>query len=344
MNKDTQTTLDKHIEFKRISVKHEPKLLDIKRTLGMFLDSTPHPLNKITEEDLVKFINSLTKKYAIRTINDIKTYLKVFIKWNFLDYSSRFRNLNKICSQQKPPRAFNPNQMLKETDVKKLVEGEKDLMWKCFWMVFFFGGFRPSEVARLTWKENVFFEKEGIIIKIHTTKTGKDFIKTFPSEVEQLLKQWREYNQSEYLFPSPINQGDCIRTRSICGRLKRLSKRTLGKDVVPYQMRHSFATLKYNDKSLKKAGLSDDDIARQLGHTKNMKNTYMNLDEEALKTNARMLWVKPKELNPDEKQEFEQMKEEIKNIKKYYQSLTELIPKLIRNPKLTKELIKKLNP
>lgn len=337
--------LDRHIDFKKTSVTSKEKLKDIKRYLGMFLNSKKKSLDKFTEEDIVKFINSLTKKFSIRTINDIKCHLKVFIKWYYRDYSSRFRNLDKLCKQQKPPRAYKPEQMLKEEDVKKLIKSEKDLMFKVYWMVFFFGGFRPSECASLEWDKNIFFEKEGVIIKVLATKTTKEFIKSLPKEAEHLLKEWRQYNHSKFVFPSTKLKDQPIKARGICGRLKRLSKNVLGYEVVPYALRHSFATLKYNDKELKKKGISDDDIAQQLGHTKNMKHTYLNLSEDALKANARMLWVKTKPLTPEEKDKIRDLEKKIKLLEKkeernrltieYTAKTLELLK--IKNPKIFKK-------
>ena len=311
MNKTT--ILQEHLEFKKTSVSSKEKIKDLERYLGMFLNSTNKSLNKFNENDLSKFINSLNKKYSIGTINDIKVYIKVFIKWNYSDYSSRFRNLDKICRTQKPSKTYTPEQMLKIEDIEKLVKGEKDLMYKVYWMVFFYGGFRPSECANLKWSQ-IFFEKEGVIIKLHATKTNKDFYKSLPREAEHLLKEWRQYNHSDLVFPSPINEGSPIVARSICGRLKRLSKRVLGREVVPYALRHSVATILYSDDSRK-----DSDTANQLGHHKSMRATYLNLDADKLKTRARKLWIKIKPLTPEEmdrikvlEKELEIMKQEMK--------------------------------
>lgn len=334
--------LNRHLDFKRISVKHEPKLKDIERYLGMFINFKKKPLKQFNEDDLVQFINSLD--YSVRTINDIKCYLKVFIKWHYEDYSSRFKNLDKLCKQQKALRAYKPNQMIKEDDFKKLVKGENDLMWKCYWTTFFYGGFRPSECANLKWNDNIFFEKEGVVIKILATKTKKEFLKTLPKDGEHLLKEWRKYNHSELVFPSPKNNGKPIRARSICARLKRLSKKTLGKEVVPYAMRHSFATWKYNDKQLKKKGLSDDDIANQMGHTKNMKMNYLNLDEDELKANARMLWIKTKPLPSKEREDLQRQIDKLKKdnakLREFEKTVGEQLPQMRKEWDIMQKFLK----
>ena len=309
---DNVTALNNHIEFKRTSVKSKAKLQDIKRYLTLFFNSTKTPLNKVGENHLIKFLNSLD--YSIRTINDIKTYIKVFVKWHYPDWSSRFRNLDKICKQQKPQRSYEPEQMLSFEEVEKLVKGEKDLMYKVYWLVLFYGGFRPSEACDLKWNQ-IFFEEKGVIIKIRASKTGKDFYKSLPDNTEHLLKEWKKYNKSEFVFPSPITNSS-IKARSVCKRLKTLSKNVLGKKVVPYQLRHSIATILYRDDKRK-----DDDSANQLGHSKSMKEIYMNLDEDTIKAKARMLWTKTKPLTPEERDKLEMLEKEIEKMKENQNTL-----------------------
>lgn len=329
---DKDTILSNHIEFKKTSVSSKYKLQDIKRYVGMFLKSNRKPLSDFGEEDITKFINKLN--YSIGTINDIKIYLKVFIKWYFADWSSRFRNLDRICRQQKPPKTYQPEDMLSVDDMERLAKGEKDLMWKVYWLLLFYGGFRPSECARLKWSD-VYFEPKGVIIKLHTTKTNKDFYKSLPQNVEQLLKDWKHYNTTELLFPSPIKQGDCVKSRSVCHRLKRLSKKVLGRVVVPYQIRHSIGTILYNDTHKK-----DDHTANQMGHSKSMKHIYLNLDGEKIKANARNLWLDV-ELSPKDRSKLELEIEEQKNeIKKLQKEMKELSLMVVKNLKIRLKNVK----
>ena len=304
--------LKEHIEFKKTSVTSEQKLKEIERYLNRFLKSSNKTLGKFTESDLTNFINSLTQEFGIRSINSIKVYLKVFIKWYFEDYSSRFRNLDRLCKSQEPPQAYEPEQMLEEKDIKKLIEGENDLMWKVFWLVFFYGGMRGVENRSLAW-EQVFFEKKGVIIKIYSKKNKKKFYKALPKEVEHYLKEWKKFNQSQWVFPSPIKEGEHIARKTIYHRLVKLSKKVLGKSVSPSILRSSFATLKYNNDNLK-----DDDVANQMGHSKSMKKTYVILDDEKLKARARLMWVKPKELSPEEENE---LKKEVKELRETQEAL-----------------------
>jgi len=314
---DKLTILNKHLEFKKTSVHSKEKLKDIERYLLGFLNSSNKPLEEFNENDLAKFLNSLT--FKTRTINDIKQYLKVFIKWYFSDWSSKFRNLEKLCKSQKPSQAYQPEQMIGFNEVEKIVQYEKDLMWKVFWLTLFYGGFRPSECCSLKWN-NVYFEDEGVIIKLHTTKTNKDFYKSLPENAEHLLKEWKNYNQSEFLFPSPLRENAHIHQKSVYGRLVRISKKVLNKHISPYILRHSIATILYSDDNRK-----DDDTANQLGHTKNMKSVYMNLDEQKIKSKARSLWIKTKELTKEEQTKVEDLKKMVLTLSSTLENAIDII-------------------
>lgn len=309
------------MEFKKTSVKAKSKLQDTERYLSMFLNSSKKPLEKFTEQDIIKFLNSL--EYSIGTINGIKNYIKSFLKYSLVDWSARFRNLEKICRTQQAPKTYTPDQMLNFVDVEKIIKTDDNLMWKNYWRVFFFGGFRPSEACNLRW-EQVFFEPDGVIIKLRTTKTGKDFMKSLPKEAEHNLKELKSQTTSEFLFPSIIT-GKPIKARTVCARLKRISKKALGQEVVPYQLRHSIATILYADDTKK-----DDDVARQLGHTKNMRDTYKNMNGEQIKQKARSLWGKP--LTPEKRTELEKeladLKVKWKNTQNFAKQYMPLLEKL----------------
>ena len=79
-----------------------------------------------------------------------------------------------------------------------------------------------------------------------------------------------------------------------------ISKKVLKREINPYLFRHSAATLLYNDDSIK-----EDDAARQMGHSKNMKNVYTHLNDNELKRRARKIYIKEENLPPEKKHELE---------------------------------------
>lgn len=289
-------------EYKATSVHFSKKLYEITRNVRRFIYSNSKPLKDFQEEDLVKFLNAQSK-YKTRTINDMKVYIKTFIKWYFLDFSARFRNLDKLCRNEKPEKAHTPDEMLTREEFQKLVQAEHSPYWKTYFMVLFYGGFRPTEVCNLECKQ-ISFENDGTaFITIFSKKNKRDFLKFIPKEAAFYLKKQIQ-NGSKFVFPSILqNRKELpISTMAVYQRLTRLSQKILRKKVVPYVIRHSIATILYNRDDLK-----DSDVANQMGHSKDMKETYLNLDEAKIKARARKVWdIKAEELPDKEKHELEQ--------------------------------------
>lgn len=336
---DKKKVLQDHLSFKKTSVQSIEKIKDIERYVGRFLHSSNKPLNKFTEKELTDYLSSMNGKFSIGTVNNVKVYLKVFIKWHYPDYSLRFRNLDRICRNQKPPKTHNGDDMLSIEEVEKLIEGEKELQWKTFWSVFFYGGFRPSEARVLKW-DDIVFDKKGIIIKSFLNKNKKKFYKSLPKKTEHFLKEWRKFNSSEWVFPSPLREGKPMARKAAYFRLKKLSKNVLGKEIYPYILRHSIATIKYNDDNLK-----DELVANQMGHSESMKKTYTNLDEGKLITNARKIWAKAEELPPEKKHELESKIEELtkrlNEMDKIAKMTLELNDMILKKKKVSNQWLKK---
>lgn len=328
MNKDK--ILKDYLEYKKLSVSSTDKLRDLERYTERFLKSSKKKAEDFGESEVINFINSLNGTFSIASINNLKANLKNFIKWFYEDYSTRFRNLDKICRTQQAPKPYSPEQMLSIKEVKKLVSGEKDLMWKVYLLVFFYGCFRPSEAIKLKW-EQVFFEPKGTIIKTYSKKNNKTFYKSIPEDVTHFLREWRKVNDNEWVFPSTMKEGEHIHRKTIYHRIKKLAKRVLNKDISPYVLRHSVATIKYNDDSLK-----DDDVANQMGHSTSMKNTYTNLSEEKIKARARKIWKTVKELTPEEKDKVKKLEKELEEMRDKFKDI-EWIVKLknkFENPEI----------
>lgn len=304
--KDKQKILKEYIDFKQTSVKSTPKLKDIEKYINDFISSSKKNLDKFEEKDLIKHLNQIDKRFSISSLNSIKPLIKHFIKWKFEDYSSRFRNLDKLCRTQKAPKTYQPEQMLSKEDIEKIVQAEHEFSWKVYFLTLYYSGSRPSEICNLKWKD-VTFEKEGAFIKIYSEKNKEYFDKFIPEDVAYQLKKLRT-NNSEWVFPSILTErkGKPITSKAVYHRLKNLSLKALGKKVNPYVLRHSIATTLYNNDNI-----PDDDVAKQMGHSKNMKRVYNNLDENGIKERARRIWIKPEDLPEQKKHELEKKIEEL---------------------------------
>ena len=187
MPKDKETIIKEYITYRSIECKNSDAITNYERYIRRFLSKANKHLTNLNEAYLTDFVNEISTQFSQKSLNNIKPLFKNFIKWFFPDYSIKFRNLDKICKTKRAKSSYNPEQMLKEKEVKKLIEGETDLFWKVFWLVFFYGGFRGIDVVRLKW-DMINFEKDGTtIIKAFIEKNQKTFYKCIPAEVTPLI-------------------------------------------------------------------------------------------------------------------------------------------------------------
>lgn len=334
LSKEKQKILHDYIEYKKTFVRTKSKMDGYILFISSFLENSKKNLKDYGEIEIINFINSISKKYAVSTMNEIKIMIKSFICWHYEDFSKRFRNLDKICAYQKTEKTYSPEQMLKKEDIEKLVQEEPEMRWKSFFLLYFYGGFRPIEVCQLKWKD-ITFDKEGCFIKIISKKNHREFQKYVPENVCFYLRKLKERNySSEYIFPTKrtnkhgISVGDKPMTRSgVYQHLIPLAKRVLNRHVNPYILRHSIATILYNRDDIK-----DDDAAQQLGHSKAMKQTYNNLSIDKIRERMKRIYIEseilPKEKRLELENEIEFLKKENELFKGDIEGIKELIQKI----------------
>lgn len=340
LSKEKQKALKNYLDYKKTSVNVKSKMDLYTYFISMFLENSDKNLKSYGEIEIVNFLNDIGKIYSVGTINEVKWMLKSFICWYYEDYSKRFRNLDRILFFQRKEKTYSPEQMLSKEDVELIVKEEKETRWKAFFLLYFYGGFRPKEVCELKW-ENITFDKDGCFIKIISKKNHKEFQKYVPENVSFYLKKLQN-NNSEYVFPTKRTKikkdglllpvGDKPQTRSgVYQHLVPLAKKVLGKHINPYILRHSIATILYNRDNLK-----DDDVARQMGHSKAMKETYNNLSIEKIRERAKKIWIETEDLPKEKITEIDEMK-------KLLLLSMELQQKLLSGNMHPQEVIKILN-
>jgi len=322
--KEKDKVMKEYLDFKKTTVKTKPALESVERYTMMFLNSTKKPLSKFEENEVVNFFNWLDEEYSVSSSNDFKVMVKVFIKWYYEDWSLRFRNLDKLCKKKKKEATYSEEDMLKKEDVEKLVQAELEPRWKAFWLLYFYGGFRPKEVCELKW-ENVTFEGDEAFVSLKATKTGKTFEKYIPSNAVFYVKKIQN-NGSDYIFPTKrtkkkgIPVGDRPMTRSgVYQHLRDIAPTVFGRHVNPYILRHSIATILYN-----KEGVKDDDAAQQMGHSSDMKRTYSHPTKKQIREKMKKLYIKAEELPPEKKAEMEKRLADLEDFKNKFEKYHEI--------------------
>jgi len=332
---DKRKILKEYIAFRSLKNKTVGGLRDIEFHINKFLKHSKKPLKKFDEAMLTKYVQKVNEKYKTNMANTVKaSFLKNFIKWYYEDWSSKFRNLDVICSTEKSAPTYHPEDMLTEEDVKKLIQDEDNTFWKAYFLTLFYGGCRPVEVVNLKW-DNVEFTDDGAYITIYSKKNKETFIKFIPSDVVFYLKKLKD-NNSEYIFINPRSKKP-IGVKGAYWKLRQMSKKTFGKEINLYILRHSIATIIYN-----KDGLKDDDVARQMGHTKSMRSIYVHNDKKKLKENAKRIYFIPEDLPPEKKHKLEIEIEKLKSEREdFREQLLEIVKKV---EKIEKRVISVVKP
>lgn len=327
MDSIKKNILKDYIKYKKLSVKSD-KIKDMEFYMKKFLESSSKDIRDFTEKELLNFLEKENSNYKTSSFNNIKAYCKNFIKWHFEDWSLRFRNLDRLCRSQKPPRTYTPEQMIKEDKFEKLIKAEESFFWKAYFLTLFYGGCRPIEVCNLKW-EDVEFEESGAYITIYSNKNKTKFVKFLPEKPSWYLKQLKA-NNSKWVFFNKTTKKPISR-KGAYWKVRQLSRKVFGKEIDLLTLRHSIATILYNKDNLK-----DDNIAKQMGHQKSMKGVYVENDLDKIKEIARGIYFEPENLAPERKHKLElEMEEQKKKIDVLLKDREEILNYINKDRKIT---------
>jgi len=99
----------------------EKKVEKIKRNILQFYDVTEKNLYEQTKEDVDSFLIVLNKSNrSFWTKNEIKVYLKQFLKWYYKDLEM-IENIKSDCKRGLNPQKINENNLVTEEDVERML-------------------------------------------------------------------------------------------------------------------------------------------------------------------------------------------------------------------------------
>lgn len=322
---DKRKILNEYLAYRRLT-NNENKIRDIERNVRKFLYFKKIDLKDYTEIILIDFLKSI-EKYAVSTKNDIKAEIKHFLIWKFPDYSTRYRNLTQLCKTQQTESPYRPEDMISEADFERLIKEEKSVFWKAYFSMLFYGCCRPSELFLLKWKDLDMSDRDGgIFFSIFSKKNKRTFLKYLPMNASYFVKQLQS-NNSEFVFINPIDN-KLLKRQQPYYEIKKISQKALGRVIDLYTLRHSIATINY------RKDIKDDIIARQMGHSKSMKNTYSHNDKTELMNNAKKIYLG--EMPPENKVELE------KKVDVLTKALIDVVKVISKNPQVPKADTKKI--
>jgi integrase len=231
----------------------------------------PRPVNEIKKGDILAFRSSLAKLPGIKNkeslsasrINHIMTPLRMILTEaaDRYEFAPAFINIKPLRVGKTDVQPFT---MQEVQDILRTVRAD----FRNYYIVRFFTGTRTGEIDGLKW-QYVDFERRTISIKETIVNDYEETPKTGESErdiqmsqmvFDALLAQHKVTGQGVYVFAT--SAGTPISHRNISKRVWYPLLRLLGlKKRVPYQTRHTYATL------MLASGEAPEWIARQMGHT-----------------------------------------------------------------------------
>ncbi len=295
-------TINKFVQKCSISAGSH-KVGNIKRVVVQFRHVINKSFNKITLDDLQKFLMLLNKSGRTKyTTNEIKSHIKRFLKWQFKDWSERFDNLKdiKCYADARNYEKINASTLPTKQDIENMFKAETNLFWKTFLILLYETGCRPSEIRLLT-KNKVRLNVNGEIteIEIYATKTGKSRV-VYISNGTPYLKELMKQNQSDYIFLSKQKENLPISKQSVNIWFNKLTFKVLGKKLYPYFLRHKRARELY----VEMRNIKEGEASKFLGHNISMRKVYENMSKDDLEKVAGLIY-QTDILPPEKKHELE---------------------------------------
>ena len=233
---------------------------------GIYLHIIPAigtiPLNKLQQSDLQKFYADL-KKNGRKTKVEIygpglsdrmvrschatcRSALQKAVEENLI-------RVNPAVGCKLPPKKSKEMQVLTHDEMRRfLIQAKQDDFYELA-LLELATGMRRGEICALKWNDlnlrtgelhiqrQAYHVNHGIIISTPKTKNSDRTI-VLPQSVVNVLNEYHERCDSEWIFPSPIKEGEPIDPQSVYRKMRKVLDRAQCKQIRFHDLRHTFAT------------------------------------------------------------------------------------------------------
>jgi site-specific recombinase XerD len=251
------------------------------RSYETVLDTFNYDINDMTYESYIEYKNSLSD-YSVATQRKYISVTKEFLEWCFVNYDmGSSKELFKIQHVKAPRGNSKETQPLTTKEIKLMLALSKNDRDKAILMLGCITGLRVNEIIELKIEDikNGYIEVYGKGNKyrmVYPNEDTMDILNTYINGMR--AKKVAQKNVSiTNVFIS--NGGEKMLESSINRTLKCISKKAgIDKNVHPHTMRHTCATLMYEN------GLDIKDIQTALGHANvSTTNRYTHGNVEIMK-------------------------------------------------------------
>jgi integrase/recombinase XerD len=319
MSKPNLKILNDFSEYCRATASEE-KVKKIRRIFTQLYDVTEIDLNKQNKESITSFLAVLNNSdRSIPTKNEMKSYLKKFLKWYYKDLQL-IEDLNPVLKRENfevNTKRINESNLITEQDIEKMLRFAQSYKEKAFIFLAFESGARPQEIINLKWKD-IKFNDGFADISFYSGKTKQSRI--FPvKKAREFLFEWKQNyvfgdrKENDYVFPSRFLRDEPMTTAGLNKILRKLTQKAgLNKDFFSYLFRHTRATKLYQE-------LPTPIVEQLLGH-KDMYSTYAHISNEKARQELIDKIYKINKLTPELR---DQLEKEIEKQNKAIANLTD---------------------
>lgn len=192
--------------------------------------------NNLKQENIIRHLHYLrtVRKYSPESLNIARVAL-IYFYINIMKQEITV-DIPKIRRKKPLPKPIDREIII------KLIQNTTNLKHRTLIELIYSSGIRPFEAIKLKWNDLDLINKT---IRVNKGKGGKDRLTLLSDTVVQHLIDLKETKQenNDYVFFSMQRPTKHISKKTVQKILENASKKAnLGFKVVPYQLRHSFAT------------------------------------------------------------------------------------------------------
>ena len=152
-----------------------------------------------------------------------------------------------------PPKKAQEMQVLTHDEMRRfLIQSKQDDFYELA-LLELATGMRRGEICALKWSDldfetgalhiqrQAYHVDHGVIVSVPKTKQSNRSV-ILPPSVLKVLREYRKNVDSEWIFPSPVKEGEPIDPTSVYRKMVKILDRAQCKRVRFHDLRHTFAT------------------------------------------------------------------------------------------------------
>ena len=220
------------------------------------------PLNKLKQSDLQKFYAGLKKNgrktkmdiygagLSDRMVRSCHTTCRSALQ---KAVEEKLLRTNPAIGCKLPPKKAKEMQVLSHDEMRRfLIQSKQDDFYELA-LLELATGMRRGEICALKWSDldlnsgNLRIQRQayhvdhGVIISAPKTKQSNRTI-ILPQSVLNVLKEYKNGVDSQWIFPSPVKEGEPIDPTSVYRKMRKILDRAQCKRIRFHDLRHTFAT------------------------------------------------------------------------------------------------------